>query len=323
MRALDFYPALGQLARRLSFAPLLFLLAASVALLMACAGESPAPTTESEPDEVGITVSPEPEDTGIAVSKDQPLAYAQALVQQAITHYERNGREETIDFYNTDESLDGDWHVFILDEEGYIVSMAAFPNWVGVHDSEFKGHNHYPAGQMVIDGAREEGIQVDYLASGLFGSVELKHLWVVKHDGLVFASSSWSGGARSKDDQPEYTQEHVRLGIGLYEASGLDAALAYYNSPDSVDDQWYVFIVDTQTGHTIGHFNPDLRNRDPSLRVDSTGYFYGDDLLGATESGNWIQYVITNPGNGEEQLKHTWAVLHEGYIFASGWYEEP
>ena len=37
--------------------------------------------------------------------------------------------------------------------------------------------------------------------------------------------------------------------------------------------------------------------------------------------GSWIEYVITNPDTGEEQLKHTWAVLNDGYIFASGWYE--
>ena len=198
------------------------------------------------------------------MSKDQPLAYAQALVQQAIDRYARDGREEAIDFYNSEESLDGDWHVFILDEGGYIASMAAFPSWVGVHDSEFTGHNHYPAGQMVIDGASEEGIRIDYLAAGLFGRVELKHLWVVKHDGLVFASSSWSGGAISKSDQPEYTQEIVRLAIGLYEASGLPAALGYYNSADSIDEQWYAFIVDAESGRTIGHFNPDLRDRDPA-----------------------------------------------------------
>ena len=304
------YTSSRRLTQLLPLATLLIVLAAAATLITSCSGESPEPTAESAPDDVGITVS-----------KAQSLAYAQALVQLAIDRYARDGREEAIDFYNSEESLDGDWHVFVLDEGGYIVSMAAFPSWVGVHDSEFKGHNHYPAGQMVIDGASAEGILIDYLAAGLFGRVELKHLWVVKHDGLVFASSSWSGGAISKSDQPEYTQEIVRLAIGLYEASGLPAALGYYNSADSIDEQWYAFIVDAESGRTIGHFNPDLRDRDPTLRVDPTGYFYGDDLLAATEEGSWIEYVITNPDNGEEQLKHTWAVLHDGYIFASGWYE--
>ena len=181
------------LVRHIPFAALLIVLTVTATLLASCSGESPEPTTETEPGDTGVTTSTETDDAPGAVSKDEPLAYAQALVQQAIDRYSRDGREETIAFYNSEESLDGEWHVFILDEEGYIASMAAFPDWVGVHDSEFKGHNHYPAGQMVIDGAREEGLRIGYLASDFFGRIELKHLWVVKHDGLIFGSSSWSG----------------------------------------------------------------------------------------------------------------------------------
>ena len=54
----------------------------------------------------------------------------------------------------------------------------------------------------------------------------------------------------------------------------------------------------------------------------ATFFFYGDDLLAATESGSWVEYVIVNPETGENQKKHTFAVLHDGYIFASGWYEQ-
>ena len=31
--------------------------------------------------------------------------------------------------------------------------------------------------------------------------------------------------------------------------------LAHYNSPDSVNGQWYVFIAD-ETGELIGHYDP-------------------------------------------------------------------
>ena len=71
------------------------------------------------------------------------------------------------------------------------------------------------------------------------------------------------------------------------------------------------------------HHNPMFIDRDPSLRVDATGHFpmYGDDLLSATESGKWVDYVLLNPETGDDRQKHTWAVLHDGLIFASGWYE--
>ena len=100
-----------------------------------------------------------------------------------------------------------------------------------------------------------------------------------------------------KSDNPAYTQAVVQSAISLYNALGRDDAIAYYNTVESVDGQWYVFIVD-ELGYTIGHHNPMFRNRDPAARVDSTGYFYGGDLLSATDAGRWVDYVLLNPETG-------------------------
>ena len=142
---------------------------------------------------------------------------------------------------------------------------------------------------------------------------------MVIHDGITFGSGWYEEGPR-KTDAPAYTEAVVQQAINLYEAVGLEDTVAYYNTKESVDGQWYAFIVDGESGFTIAHHNPVLRGRGPSLRVDPTGYFYGDDLLGATEAGRWVEYVIVNPETGENQRKHTFAVLHDGYIFASGWH---
>ena len=75
-------------------------------------------------------------------------------------------------------------------------------------------------------------------------------------------------------DAPAYTKSVVSQALNLYDALGLEAAVEYYSSSESVDDQWYVFIVDEE-GYTIAHHNPVFLGRDPSLRVDATGYFYG------------------------------------------------
>ena len=123
-----------------------------------------------------------------------------------------------------------------------------------------------------------------------------------------------------KSTPADYTKFLVRDAISRYESEGLDAIVAYYNTKESVDGQWYVFIIDPD-GYTIAHHNPQFRGRDPSLRVDATGYFYGDDLLSATEAGHWVDYVLLNPESGENRQKHTWIVRHDGLLFGSGWYE--
>ena len=86
--------------------------------------------------------------------------------------------------------------------------------------------------------------------------------------------------APAKGEPAEYTKSLVRDAIQRYEREGLQATIDYYNRIENVDGAWYVFIVNNYGSPiTIAHHNTKLRNRDPSLRIDSTGRFYGDDLL--------------------------------------------
>ena len=252
--------------------------------------------------------------------KSDAPAYTKAFVQQAINLYDALGLEETVAYYNTKESVDGQWYVFIIDENQTIVAHAPNPDLVGKHSSQALGPNSYPTGSAVAASADQDGAWFDYTyANPASGVVETKHSWVVTHDGITFGSG-WYERGPGKSDAPAYTKAFVQQAINLYDALGLEETVAYYNTKESVDGQWYAFIVD-RNGYTIAHHNPEFRGRDPSLRVDATGYFYGDDLLGADEDGRWVDYVLLNPESGEEQQKHTWAVRYNGLIFASGWYE--
>ena len=127
----------------------------------------------------------------------------------------------------------------------------------------------------------------------------------------------------------EYTKFFVEKAISRYQAQGLDATLAYYNRPESIDGQWYVFIID-ENDLVIGH--PDARRLGLDLKgwvgTDANGYNFGPDMLSATEEGKWVSYVYRNPESGSlgsdhtgaMQLKNAWVVSHNGLLFASGWY---
>ena len=233
---------------------------------------------------------------------------------------QRRGLERTVSYYNTQESIDGQWYVFIGDENETMLAHAANPALVGQPFSAAVGPNNYPAGEAVAAVADEDGEWFSYnFINPVTGASEAKHSWMVRHDGLTFGSG-WYEPGPGKSDNRAYTQAFVESAINLYNAVGRQDTVAYYNTEESVDDQWYVFIVDGE-GYTISHYNDMFIGRDPSERVDSTGYFYGDELLSATESGTWVSYVLTNPETRGEQQKHTWAVLHDGLIFGSGWYE--
>ena len=254
-------------------------------------------------------------------SKSDQADYTQAFVQQAMNLYDAVGLEDTVAYYNTPESVDVQWYVFIGDENDMMLAHAANPALVGQPFSVAVGPNNYPAGDAIAAVADEDGEWFSYtFPNPATGGVQAKHSWVVEYDGLTFGSG-WYEPGPMKSDNPAYTQAFVQSAINLYEAIGRDATVEYYKTQESVDGQWYVFIIGAEDGITISHPNPIFLGRDPSLRIDATGYFYGDDMLSATEAGKWVDYVLENPATGTDRQKHTWAVRHDGLIFASGWYE--
>ncbi len=135
-------------------------------------------------------------------------------------------------------------------------------------------------------------------------------------------------GIPPKAAPAEYTQYVVDSAIARYETQGLDAALAHYNRPESIDGQWYVFIID-ENDLVIGHPDPERRGLDVKgwVGTDANGYEFGPDMLAATEEGKWVSYVYRNPENGDigsgfddVELKNVWVTKRDGLLFASGWY---
>ena len=132
-----------------------------------------------------------------------------------------------------------------------------------------------------------------------------------------------------KSAPAEYTKFFVNNAISRYETEGLEATLAHYNQVESIDDQWYVFIVD-EDGVVISHFNAHVlgENLNDPLGTDANGYNFGPGMLTATEDGAWVSYVYNNPASdnagddhlGAVQLKNAWVVRHDGLLFGSGWY---
>ncbi len=131
--------------------------------------------------------------------------------------------------------------------------------------------------------------------------------------------------AVSREAEPGlYTKAFVAAAISRYDAEGRDAALAFYNSPESVDGEWYIFIIGEDAevlAHAAIPENVGLFVKKP-LGVDANGYDFGADMLAATEEGRWVSYVFENPARGGFlETKHAWVIKHDGLIFASGWYQ--
>ena len=249
--------------------------------------------------------------------KSAPAEYTRFVVEEAIARYEDQGLEDTLAHYNRPQSIDGQWYVFIIDEDDLVIAHPD-PERLGLDLNGWVGTdaNGYQFGPEMLS-ATEEGKWVSYVyrnpASGGIGSgdFELKNVWVKKHDGLLFASGWYI-------DADQFTKLLVSVAVdrfrqgGLaatvaYFASpgsvlaGLEAAIAYYNAAETVDGRWFAFIGDPN-GKIVAH-------SDPSLIGGDTQDLFGSESFEATEAGGWV----------ESESLRVWVAGYDGYVFGSGW----
>ena len=280
-------------------------LAAGIALLAAACGDG-APSRDGEPD-----------------------AYTKRLVQEANERYDDDGREAALAHYSSAASVDGPWYVFVLDGGGEVVAHPLANrlgnNVLTDYGVDIRG---FAWGPLMLE-AGEQGRWVSYTRLNPdTGLEEPKHSWVVRHDGLIFGSGWYEtaspGDAPPRADRDAYTKHFVRQAIGRYEAEGREAALAYYSTRESIDGQWYVFVIDGD-GEVVAHPLPDRvgNNVLTDYGVDVTGYAWGPLMATAGEQGRWVSYTRLHPQSGREEPKHSWVVRHDGLIFGSGWYDTP
>ena len=96
----------------------------------------------------------------------------------------------------------------------------------------------------------------------------------------------------------------VERALARYRSEGLEAAVAYHSSTESVDGRWYVFILEAESGRILAH--PAEVYIGENLMAGSeaygdAGYFYAGDLARATPEGIFVRNVLSVPTDGRDQ----------------------
>ena len=237
-----------------------------------------------------------------------PRVLTQAYVEAAIARYERDGLEATLAYYNSLESIEGERNMMILQAgDQTLLASALFPQFVGKN------------APIPIPQGSEEG-QWLWTETRNFNPVtkqeEPSLVLAVIHDGLIFIASH----STLRENRVNATQAYVQAAIDLYERDGLDATIAYYGSRESIDGQHYLFLVDEHDLYLAHPIFPHFIGTDIKDVVGSDGQKLGEEIAKATQEGQWIEYPWSDPVTGVEEPKSTWAIRHDGIIFASGYY---
>lgn len=137
----------------------------------------------------------------------------------------------------------------------------------------------------------------------------LTRSWVVPHDEYLFAAGYVMPA-------PNRILEIVEESIAAYDARG-ELAFESINASPSVNPH-YPLIIDAGTMEVVAHgaFPKLVGTEFAGIGIPAASLVEElEDLQGV-----WVYTTVTNPENGEDSQKRSWLVLHEGYLFSSGYY---
>ena len=243
--------------------------------------------------------------------------YTVDYVDRAIDLYDQRGLEAVREYYNSEASFEGEWYLFATDENDIYVVHPIFPRLIGTDIKDVVDSTGYELGKDIAK-ATEEGRRIEYLWPHPVTRVEApKVAYAKRHDGYVFASGYYP----VPGEPGAYTQGYVQKAIDLYDSDGLDAAVAHYNSRDSLDNQWYLQLVSVPDKTFLAHgLSPNLLGANVANLTDPQGFNFGQALLDAPEAGYWFQMAFPRGAEAGFTRIRVWAVRHGDYVFASGYF---
>ena len=240
-------------------------------------------------------------------------ALTRAYVEKAIAYYEANGLEATVAHYNSPESFEGERLLMMaepVEAGGTLVTVLTWPLQLAVVGATA------PITELPF--ITEEGLWSDgqSLTNPVTGQREPARVFSILHDGLVFTSAHFV----LRENVEDATKSYVNKAIDLYDSEGLDAVISRYNSRDSMEGQFYLFLVGADDNYLAHPIFPHLIGTDLKNVEGSDGQELGKEIAQATGEGIWVEYRWPNPVSNREEPKVTWAIRHDGLIFASGYY---
>ena len=263
-------------------------------------------------------------------ARSDPAAYTKFVVDSAISRYETQGLEATVDHYSRPGSVDGQWYVFIIDADDTVIAHYN-PDLVGLDlkgpvGTDINGYNYGP--EMLA--ATETGRWVPYVyvnpATGTLGddgAFELKNAWVIRHDGLLFGSGWYINTDEFVPALISESAEHFRAG-------GLEAILEFYNDPQGVSaglvpTAEYYNRTNTLDGFFSGFIAaPDgeiLAHIDPTLIGTHIEDLLGPAVRNAPADGAWITAEDNPAQAGGPDTMRVWVIDVDGTLIGAGWYK--
>lgn len=233
----------------------------------------------------------------------------------------RLGRDAAIAYYNTPESIDGEYYVTIAQPLGTIGADAVMPELLSTNLRDLQASDDPELGQKIF--ALENGgeLWITHLwRNPATGQEERRHTYALRWLGFYIVSGYYEDAPPALDPL-ERTKAYVNESIRKYDEDP-EAAIEYYRSRDSVtDDELRLYLLLLKDGVIlVNPVFPGAQNTGIAWRTDPLGREYGKALAEADEEGEVVEYLLPiSSDNYTYRKKTAWAIRHKGLVFSAGW----
>ena len=242
-------------------------------------------------------------------------ADVQSVVDYTIFVYESNRENDAWMRIVTPEApvITNDLYPFVIDAATWTrLADGVVPDRVGKPETILDTSDR-SVEDVLADLEANGGTWVTYIFHNpSTGTEQLKRTYLQLQDGLVFGSGYYILDSMS--------QTAVYTAIMIYDQDPDDAFEQVNAVPDEANP-FYSFIVDSATGTVLAQgVDADALKHSDWQAITQT--LPAEDIIRelGVNPGMWVAYDFVRPG-AEEENKHTWLSLHDGYIFGSGYYE--
>ena len=204
---------------------------------------------------------------------------------------------------------------FVTNLTGHVlVAHDSNPAFIGFSTSALLASAHISVDDLVELVIKEEGnvVPLSYPVSDTRGNIAGYNIGQFSHyDGYIFGASFFP-------TDEELVKEVVGETIRLYDQDP-DGTIDTINAAMSTADA-YPFVLDVDTLKVVAHgADPDKVGGTPKILTNSSIPLSTFQTWEDGDAG-WAACACMRPGETEESTKISWLVMHDGYIFGSGYY---
>ena len=221
-------------------------------------------------------------------------------MQKAIAYYRGNGKDATAAYYDSPESFEGERLLMLaepVEAGGILVTALTRPLQLAVAgvtapipELPFITAPFITAPFITTEGLWSDG---QSLTNPVSGQREPARILSVLHDGLAFTSAHFV----LRENVEDATKNYVNKAIALYHSEGPDAVISRYNSRDSMEGQFYLFLIGEDDNYPAHPIFPHLIGTGIKEVEGSDGQELGKAIAEATEEGIRVDYIWLHPAH--------------------------